>query len=507
MRITPVFCAALGTAVGFYLLASLAPVISLVFLFVSVVVLSFFYVLASFCGKGIVPKRYDTDLLLDGRSRESRLLQLTFVCSFAFAAGLMLGICAANSGRREASFAIVPEKVTAVEGALLEDPRIISGGRAISVLSLQRCAGEGGLRASSSGEITVFFPQESAERLKSFGRGAEVFAEGRLRLTETGWTFSADSLHVVKPAPPIEHMRTDIRLSLIERFERRNPSGFSDAGGLALALLLGIRDNLDTNLAAMYRNAGCSYILALSGMHLAVLAAMLAFLLKKPLGLKTASIVGTVIIILYCFIVGPMPSLNRAALMYLLGVIAILGALPKEPLSVLSLSFLIQIVVSPSAGYSISFILSYLALAGIFIIGKPLHSLFAGKVPDFILQPLSASCGAFLATAGVTCFSFGVIAPIGIITGLVLIPLTTVFMVGSLIWLVLDFLSLSRLLSFPLLLLYRVMEGIVFAAGKIGGISTGKPFAILVFSLVISLLIVILEYKQRRTRLKLQPFN
>jgi len=507
MRITPVFCAALGTAAGFYLLVSLAPVISFVFLFVSVVVLCFFYVLASFCGKGIVPKRYDNDLLLDGRSHESRLLQLTAACSAAFAAGLMLGICAASSGRREASFAILPEKVTAVEGALLEDPRIISGGRAISVISLQRCAGEGGLRASSKGEITVFFPQESAERLKSFGRGAEVFAEGRLRSTETGWTFSADSLHVVKPAPPIERMRTDIRLGLINRFEEKNSSGLLDAGGLALALLLGIRDNLDTNLAAMYRNAGCSYILALSGMHLAVLATMLAFLLKKPLGLKAASIAGAVIIILYCFIVGPMPSLNRAALMYLLGVIAILGALPKEPLSILSLSFLIQIVISPSAGYSISFILSYLALAGIFIIGKPLHSLFAGKAPDFILQPLSASCGAFLATAGVTSFYFGVIAPVGIITGLVLVPLITIFMIGSLLWLVLDFLSLSGFLSFPLSLLYRLMEGIIFFAGRIGGISTGKPFAILIFSLVISLLIVILEYKQRRARLKLQPFH
>jgi len=506
MRLTPVFCAALGTVVGFYLLASLAPVITLVFMLVSLAALCFFRVLASLCRSETAPRQYDVDLLFDGKQREPRLLQLTAVCGAAFTAGLALGICAAAAGRSEARFAILPEKVTAIEGTLLEDPRSISGGRAISVLSLQRCAGEGGLRASSNGEITVFFPQESAERLKSFGRGAEVFSEGRLRLTETGWTFSADSMHVVKPAPAIERMRTNIRHSLINRFEGKKFSSLSNAGGLALALLLGIRDNLDTDLAAMYRNSGCSYILALSGMHLAVLAALLAFLLKKPLGLKASSIAGAVIIGLYCFIVGPMPSLNRAALMYLLGVIAILGALPKEPLSILSLSFLIQIVISPAAGYSISFILSYLALAGILIIGRPLYSLFAGKAPDFLLQPLSASCGAFLATAGVTCFSFGVIAPIGIITGLVLVPLTTVFMTGSLLWLVLDFLSLSGFLSFPLSMLYRLMEGIVFMAGKIGGIFAGKSPAILALSIVLSLLIVALEYRQRMARLKLQPF-
>jgi competence protein ComEC len=506
MRLTPVFCAAFGTAVGFYLLASLAPVMALVFLLVSIVALCFFRVLVSFCLKETVSDRYDVDLLFNGKLGEPRLLQLISVCIVAFTTGLVLGICAAGAGHRETKFAIAPDKIIAVEGTLLEDPRIISGGRAISVLSLQRCAGEGGIRASSSGEVTVFFPQESVERLKSFGRGAEVFSEGRLRLTETGWTFSASSMHIVKPAPAIERMRTGIRLNLIDRFEGKNPSGLSDGGGLALALLLGIRDNLDTNLAAMYRNAGSSYILALSGMHLAVLAALLAFLLKKPLGLKASSVVGAVIICLYCFIVGPMPSLNRAALMYLLGVIAILGALPKEPVSILSLSFLIQIVISPAAGYSISFILSYLALAGILIIGWPLYSLFAGKVPDFLLQPLSASCGAFLATAGVTCFSFGVIVPMGIITGLVLVPLTTVFMTVSLLWLVLDFLSLSGFLSFPLSLLYMLMEGIVFMAGRLGGISAARPSVILALSIAVSLLVVALEYKLRQARLKLRPF-
>ena len=507
MRLTPVFCAAFGTTVGFYLLAFLAPVITLVFLLVSLAALCFFRVLASFCREETAPNRYDVDLLFNGKLGEPRLLQLTSVCVTVFTAGLVLGICAAGAGRKETKFAIAPEKITAVEGTLLEDPRIISGGRAISVLSLQRCAGEGGIRASSGGEVTVFFPQESAGRLKSFGRGAEVFSEGSLRLTETGWTFSASSMHVVKPAPAIERMRTGIRLNLIDRFEGKDSSGLSDGGGLALVLLLGIRDNLDSNLAAMYRNAGCSYILALSGMHLAVLAALLAFLLKKPLGLRVSSVTGAVIIGLYCFIVGPMPSLNRAALMYLLGVIAILGALPKEPLSILSLSFLIQIVISPAAGYSISFILSYLALAGILIIGQPLYSLFAGKAPDFLLQPLSASCGAFLATAGITCFSFGVIVPMGIITGLVLVPLTTIFMIGSLLWLVLDFISLSGFLSFPLTMLYKLMEGIVFMAGRLGGISAARPSVILTLSIVLSLLIVALEYKLRHVRLNLQPFS
>jgi competence protein ComEC len=481
LRITPVFCAALGAAIGFYLLSSLIPVVSIIFVLASLAVYSFFNVLSS----------------LD---RKENFFRLTTVYCVVFTSAMVIGMCAASAGRSEVKFSLPQNKITAIEGVLSEDPRIISGGRAIASVSLKRCAGENGLRTSSQGEITVFFPQSSAEKIRQFGRGTAVFSEGNLRSSETGWTFSANSMHVVKRASAIERMRTDIRLNLINRFDGKN------WGGLALALLLGIKDNLDTNLSALYRNAGCSYILALSGMHLAVLAALIAFLLKKPLGLKAAAITGAVIICLYCFIVGPMPSLNRAALMYLLGVVAVLGALPKEPMSILSLSFLIQIVVTPAAGHSISFILSYLALFGILIIGQPLYSLFAGKAPDILLQPLSASCGAFLSTAGVTGFSFGIIVPAGIITGLILVPLTTVFMIGSMIWLVFDFFSFSGILNLPLSLLYQLMEKIVSLAGGIGGIPANYPFVILAFSFLTAFLIVGSENYLHKKRLTLQPF-
>jgi len=480
LRFPPLFCAAFGTAIGFYFLFRTHIAVTITVILLLLIALCLFRVLSSL-------------------NEQSRELQITALCALALTVGVVLGICAANAGRSNVEFGIPDNKVTGIEGVLLEDPRLISGGKAIVTLSLKKSAGSGGLRVDGRGEITVFFPQESAAKLKSFGRGTTVFAEGRLRLSDTGWTYSAESLHIVKTAPAIERMRTNIRLNLIDRF---NEKGW---GGLALALLLGIKDNLDTNLSTLYRDAGCSYILALSGMHLAVIAALIAFLLKKPLGLKLSAIVGAVIIVLYCFLVGPMPSLNRAAIMYLLGVAAILGALPKKPLSILCLSFLIQIVATPSAGNSISFILSYLALFGILIIGQPLYSLFCGKVPDFLLQPLSASCGAFLATAGVTGFAFGIIAPIGIIAGLVLVPLTTVFMIGSMIWLAFDFLSISGFLSFPLSLLYRLMEKIISVAGGIPGISA-NPLLILVFSLTLSLSIIFFESRRSDSALRLQPF-
>ena len=478
-RFTPVFCAALGAAAGFYFLSSLQLTVSIIILTVFTAVFSFLNVL-SFLEK------------------ENKTLINAAVCSAVFCCALVIGLCAAYTGKNEIRFSIPQSNITAIEGVLLEDPRIISSGSAVAAVSLVRCADKN-VRAGAKGEITVFFPAESAEKIRQFGRGASVFMEGNFR--SSGMTFSAVSMHVIKRAPPLQRMRTNVRLSLIKLFDGKN------WGGLSLALLLGIKDNLDSNLSAMYRDAGCSYILALSGMHLAILAALIAFLLKKPLGLKVSAVTGALIICMYCFLTGPMPSLNRAVLMYLLGVITILFTLPKDSVSILSLSFLIQIIITPSAGFSVSFILSYLALFGILLIGQPLYSILAGKVPDLILQPLSASCGAFLATAGITGYSFGVIAPVGIFAGLLLVPLTAVFMIGSIIYLALDFFSLSWILSPALSFLYRFMEMTVTAAGNAGGIAAGKPFLILIITLACSVFIYGFEIKYRRMRLKLKPFS
>ena len=498
LRITPVFCAAIGAAAGFYIpggnysaagggasFFAAAAVISLL-----IAAMCFFRTLSSF----------DNILrLLRVSDAQSRILRLTSVCCAALAAGAVFGLCASYAGRNEINTGIAHNKVTAVEGVLLEDPRILTNGTAMVSVSLTKCAGDNGLRVNASGVVTVFFSQVNAQKTREFGRGTTVFAEGSLRQSNFGISFSAGSLHIVKPASAFERMRTGIRLGLIDLFEGKT------WGGLALAMLLGVRDNLDSDFTARYGHAGLSYILALSGMHLAVLAALITFLLRKPLGLKMSAALSAVIIIMYCVLVGPMPSLNRAALMYVLGAAAVIGFLPKSSISVLSLSFLIQLFLTPEAGSSLSFILSYVALLGIIITGDSLFSLFAGKVPDFLLQPLSLSCGVFLATAGICGFTFGRLAPVGIAAGLVIVPLTTVFICGSLVWIVLNFPPFSAMFDFPMTLLYRIMDFIASVAGNAPAISA-NPYIILAVSLVLSLIVIVIDKTRRKIILEPEPF-
>jgi competence protein ComEC len=509
MPCSPVLCAACGAVLSYYCLFPLyrSGTISieglLVLAFIPVSFLCLLRALALF------------PLQRDEKPETNRQLRLLTFWTAAFAAGLAVGIAAGAKISDTVRFGIPENTIRGISGILLDDPRVISNNKAMSALSLKMAIGNSGVRATAHGQITVFFQEENADRLKEFGRGTAVFAEGDLRSVDAGgsdfnslgaYTFTARTLHITKAASSLERFRTGLRLGLTGRFTDSHRG--SAWGGLALALLLGIRDNLDTNFAAQYRDAGCSYILALSGMHLAILVSLISFLLQKPLGLRAAAIAGSVIIIAYCFIVGPLPSLNRAALMYLLGVVSTLGMLKRDMLSLLCMAFLIQIVFTPAAGFSLSFVLSYLALAGILVIGKAINGALMGKIPALLLQPLSASLGAFIATAGVSAWFFNDLRPVGILAGLALAPLATVFMVLSIVWLGIDFIipALSFLPGKVLSLLYWLMEKIAALAAAAPGVRA-NPFLVLFLSLLITVTILWLYRRRMIIAGRLEPFT
>jgi competence protein ComEC len=378
-------------------------------------------------------------------------------------------------------------------------------------LDLRGVTGPGFLHATARGRVLVFFPAEALPRLRDFGRGAEVFVEGDFAtgtqssggFNDGAPLFRAAGVHIVKPAPAWEQLRTGLRLAIMDKLEGHI------WGGLAGALLLGVKDNLDSVLAQKYQAAGCSHVLALSGMHLAIVAALVAFFLRKPLGLKAASIAGAVLILLYVTLIGVQPSLERAAIMYLLGACAVLGFLPRRPLSLLAMAFLIQIPIRPVSGTSVSFIRSYLALAGILTIGEFVHETLRGWTPELLAQPLSASLGAYLATSAVVAANFGIIRPVGLLAGLVIVPLTTVFMVGAMAALALSFISpfLMNILGMGLTLLYSLLDYTVSLAALVPGFMVNSWGRELCLSLLIAALCLFLGRPYIIRRQALAPFT
>jgi competence protein ComEC len=412
-------------------------------------------------------------------------------CAVFYAGGIIFG-AAARRGADTAAL-VFPgqsvEKVNAVTGILLDDPRSSRSGQGLASLALEYTygGGKGGItvRASARGSLLVLFPEEALPHLKDFGRGSRITIDGKFLPPQKAgqkMLYKAKSVHILRAPGKVNRLRTSIRLSLLDFFGEK-------WGGLSMALLLGIRDNLDSNLAAQYTKAGCAYILALSGMHLAIISAAIAFLLKKPLGLKGAAAAGAVIIVLYVYIVGAQASLCRAAIMYLLGAAAVIFALPATPLLLLAFSFLIQLAIAPASGDSISFILSYLALAGILIWTEHIVCIFRGLVPEFLLSPLAVSISAFLATMPVCILFFGELRMAGIAAGLAMVPLTAFFMLGSMMYLVLGLIPLLKTFaSFVLGSLYFILDRLSFFAAKAPPLALPPAPLTLFFSIAVPLL-------------------
>jgi competence protein ComEC len=194
--------------------------------------------------------------------------------------------------------------------------------------------------------------------------------------------------------------------------------------------------------------------------------------------------------------------------MYGLSVFALLMFLKNRPLSSLSLAFIIQIVFQSEAGLSLSFILSYLALAGILLTGEDIHSLLRGRIFKFLGSGLSASLGAFIATAAVCAFFFGTLRPVGIVAALFIVPLVSLFMDVSLAALAVSFLPppLSAPTDFVLTFLYRALKFSVDFMGKAPGLDS-SPAPVLIGSVLAAALILALKRLDLRYRRRLVPFD
>jgi len=181
--------------------------------------------------------------------------------------------------------------------------------------------------------------------------------------------------------------------------------------------------------------------------------------------------------------------------MYLIGTFMIWGLLKGKPFSLLSMAFIIQIVFQSETGISLSFILSYLALTGILTMGESIRALFRGRLPEIINGSLSASLGAFIITAPVVVYYFGTLRPIGIIAGLLVAPISSLFIILSLIALALSFIPfpLWDIVSFVLTLVYRSLEFIVTIAGRVPGITVSNPFPVLIFTILFWLAILLVR--------------
>lgn len=149
-----------------------------------------------------------------------------------------------------------------------------------------------------------------------------------------------------------------------------------DTFGFAKALLLGDSSDLSYKDDVAFRNSGIRHIIAVSGLHIAILLSAVNLLTHKRRILTP--LIGIPVLLVFAAIVGFTPSVNRACLMQGLMLLSILFDQEYDTPTSLAFAVLTILVIDPMSISSVSFQLSVSSILGIL--------LFEGKIREYLSQ-------------------------------------------------------------------------------------------------------------------------
>ena len=272
---------------------------------------------------------------------------------------------------------IEPAKITNEMARLVvRADQVFTGGRATTVEEKVRVTLYNHPREFAPGErirfparLRVFknfnnpgrYDYELAMGIKGFSCAASV-SDGR-RIVPMGRG------HLGFPLDILEKARRPIR-----DFFRENLSPQSEA--LFRALILGERQDISPQLRETFNIAGLGHILAVSGLHIGLVAWLAFFLFKKLLSLsyrltlqcdirKLAAALTFFPVVAYTFLAGFQVSSQRAMTMALVYLWSMILGREKETWSTFALAALMVLAVDPHSLFSLSFHLSFCAVIGI----------------------------------------------------------------------------------------------------------------------------------------------
>ncbi len=201
--------------------------------------------------------------------------------------------------------------------------------------------------------------------------------------------------------------------------------------GLAEALLVGYKDDLDKTLVQSYSNTGVVHIIAISGMHMGLIYWLLSIVLAPLKKRKQTSWMVAVIMItglwLFALLAGGGPSILRSAVMFTCIVIAESTGRKTFIYNSLAASAFILLCINPFWLWDAGFQLSYSAVLSIVIFMKPVYNAlyFKNKLVDNIWKLIAVSLAAQVLTTPVSIYHFHQFPVYFLLTNLLAVPLSS----------------------------------------------------------------------------------
>ena len=240
--------------------------------------------------------------------------------------------------------------------------------------------------------------------------------------------------------------------------------------GLAEALLIGYKNDLDKTLVQSYSNTGVVHVIAISGLHLGLIYWLLTWFFK-PLQKRKLRWLRPVFILsglwLFSLLAGGQPSVLRSAVMFTCIVIG--DSLEKRSsiFNSLALSALLLLCINPYWLWDVGFQLSYAAVLSIVIFMQPIYNWFyiKNKIFDFIWKLNAVTIAAQILTVPIGVYHFHQFPITFLFTNLLAVPLSSLILLEEILLCIVSFIPpvaafIGKMISWLIWLMNSYIEQI-----------------------------------------------
>ena len=247
-----------------------------------------------------------------------------------------------------------------------------------------------------------------------------------------------------------------------------------DAAPFVTALLTGDRSGLSFSDKNALSVSGISHIVAISGMHVAILLGLISLLCGNRRTLT--ALIGLPVVAVFTLMTGAMPSVVRASVMQTIWLLAPLLGRENDPPTSLGAAALCVLAPNPWAVANLSFQLSFGAMAGMLLLTGPIYrrvgdlplirrslrNRFARPPVKYILGTVAATLGAGIFTMPLIAIRLDMVSLASILTNLLTLWAVSLLFELSLAACLLGavWLAPARLLGYPAAILVRYILGV-----------------------------------------------